>query len=762
MTNRDVALLKVAALVVPVTLGLSCVERDWSLCSPQDQCKPGFVCTATWQCVRATDAGTADGGDVSADVASRGDGMAGLDSGGDRSTNVDNGDAAAQADAPVDAPADATAHDTAPDLPMVDAPGTCSTDKDCSPSAPLCLGNHCAKCSSDNDCQARSGTPACAGSGLCVACTQNKHCAGSPDAGVDAGPVDAADGGTDGGDVGGATASLCDTTTNQCVECLQRSDCAGACQACAAGVCVAVTNQDDPAGCAGTCDSQSVCRSKQGQLCQTTANGCLAGMFCSPDAYCCDTACTSPCMACDVQGHVGACTPVTSGAPHSGHLGCGTDPQCMGTCTGQADGHCTYPVAKTCGGGPICSGPSLIGTGTCSQGSCVAPAGQLCNDGFNCSGTACKTSCAAAADCQDSYTCLGGSCHVKALGVAIGTFSACAVFFDGKVRCWGGDSAGELGDGQVRSPGQSILVPTAVIGISNAKSIAAGFQHYCALLGDGTVHCWGANTSGQLGNGGYDNASTPTAVTGLVGAAVTAIAAGGNHTCALLSDSTVRCWGADESGQLGVLGGNPSTPQAPNLSGVKAIAAGGYHTCVLTSDGEVRCWGLNGDGELGIAITDEFTIVPQTVAGLPGAASAIAAGTFHSCALLTDGTVYCWGLGTDGQLGTGLTDSSATPALIYVAPATAISASGISTCALLATKTVSCWGRVMNPNDYEYAASGSCLSPAVVPGTANVIAVAAGDRSCAVVQDGSIVCWGSGLNASAGTFDAGAVAVPGW
>ena len=85
MTNRDVALLKVAALVVPVTLGLSCVERDWSLCSPQDQCKPGFVCTATWQCVRATDAGTADGGDVSADVASRGDGMAGLDSGGDRS-----------------------------------------------------------------------------------------------------------------------------------------------------------------------------------------------------------------------------------------------------------------------------------------------------------------------------------------------------------------------------------------------------------------------------------------------------------------------------------------------------------------------------------------------------------------------------------------------------------------------------------------------------------------------------------------------------
>jgi alpha-tubulin suppressor-like RCC1 family protein len=390
----------------------------------------------------------------------------------------------------------------------------------------------------------------------------------------------------------------------------------------------------------------------------------------------------------------------------------------------------------------------------------VPPEGQLCSNGFNCSGDACKTSCSVAADCQDTYACLGGSCHVKALSVAVGGDSACAVFVDGKVRCWGGDSNGELGDGQTRPYGQSISVPAPVIGISNAKAVAGGLKHYCALLGNGTVRCWGDNTWGQLGNGGYDAASTPTAVTGLTG--VTAVAAGANHTCVVLSDATVRCWGASGSGQLGVLGGEPSKPQAPKLTGVTAIAAGGGHTCVVMNSGEVRCWGGNGDGQLGVTITAAFTVDPQTVTGLSGPATAISAGDGHSCALLADGTVWCWGRGTDGQLGTGLTDPSSTPVSIYVAPATAVSASSISTCALLATKTVSCWGKVMNFYDYAEEASGICLSPGLVTGASSAVAISAGDHSCAVIQDGSILCWGWDYNASPPTFTTTATPVPAW
>ncbi len=775
MTNREVVRLKIAILVVPVTLGLACgVKRDWSVCTPRDPCLPGFMCTDTFKCVPAPDGGTADSGADGLAVAGSGrDVSASAEGGGDiaddLSTKVELPDAplVVPADAPpvsisVDAPSvDAPSIDMAPDLPQGDAAGTCSTDKDCSANAPLCLGNRCAKCSSDNDCRARPGGPACAASGLCVACTQNKHCAGSPDAGANSDSNDEADGGADGGLVS-AVANLCDTTANQCVECVQRSDCKGVCQACSAGACVTVKNQDDLTRCAGTCDGQGACKSKQGQLCSTTAGGCLAGTFCSPDSTCCDTACADSCMACDVQGHAGTCTAVTSGAPHSGHAGCGIDAQCMGSCNGRSDGQCEYPGAKTCGGGPSCSGPKLVGQSTCSKGACLPPEGQLCSDGFNCSGDACKTFCSVAADCQDTYACVGGSCHVKALSVAVGGDSACAVFVDGKVRCWGGDSIGELGDGQTRPYGQSISVPAPVIGISNAKAIAGGYQHYCALLGDGTVRCWGANNAGQLGNGGYDTASTPTAVAGLAGVTATAIAGGGIHTCVLLSDSTIRCWGYNGSGQLGVLGGDPTKPQAPNLTGVKAISAGGYHTCVIVGSGQVRCWGLGNSGQLGVTTVSFWTIDPQTVTGLPGAATAISAGDSHSCALLTDGTVWCWGAGGDGQLGTGSTDLSSTPVSIYTAPATAISASSLSTCALLATKTVSCWGKVMNPNDYEEEASGSCLSPALVTGESSAVTISAGDRSCAVAQDGSILCWGWDFAANPATFSATAVPVPAW
>ena len=121
---------------------------------------------------------------------------------------------------------------------------------------------------------------------------------------------------------------------------------------------------------------------------------------------------------------------------------------------------------------------------------------------------------------------------------------------DGSVRCWGHNDHGQLGNGNnaTGTPGMSLL-PIAVLGITNAATIAAGAVHTCALLTDGTVQCWGDSYWGQLGSGTTTSSSVPVAVAGITGA--TAIAAGSYHTCVLLTDGTIQCWGDDSLGELG-------------------------------------------------------------------------------------------------------------------------------------------------------------------------------------------------------------------
>lgn len=331
--------------------------------------------------------------------------------------------------------------------------------------------------------------------------------------------------------------------------------------------------------------------------------------------------------------------------------------------------------------------------------------------------------------------------------IAAGANHTCALAAGG-ARCWGSNESGQLGNGTVASAGRAPAVDSA----TGVSALAAGARHTCALMAAaGGVRCWGANQAGQLGDGTTTERHAPPATDALTG--VSAIAAGANHTCVLTQAGGVRCWGANESGQLGdgTTTGRDRPPTTDVLSGVKAIAAGANHTCALLMTGGVRCWGANTFGQLGDGTTADRPAPPER--DVITDVASLSAGSAHTCIVTSTGGVRCWGHNGGGELGEGsLLDAPAPPPTDVLVGVRAVAAGANFTCALMAAGGVRCWGY---NSDGQIGDETPNATERTAPPAADILpdakTIGAGNAHvCAATKTGGIRCWGANTSGQLG------------
>jgi len=336
--------------------------------------------------------------------------------------------------------------------------------------------------------------------------------------------------------------------------------------------------------------------------------------------------------------------------------------------------------------------------------------------------------------------------------LALGGAHSCVVGSDGNVRCWGANASGQLGDGTTTDR----RTPVLVANLTQVVSVAAGTAHTCALRAAGTVHCWGSSANDQIGPGTASR-STPLQVAGLAG--IVSITAGARHSCALDGTGVVRCWGDNTQGQLGRAGTGTA---AVDLDDVVAIGAGAEHTCAVDVRGDAWCWGRNTDDQLGAGDGSGIGLfeplpVPVRFSGttLPGIPSsgfvAITGGASHTCGLRAGGNAMCWGASPFGQVGDGGTDTHDTPQdVINVNDAISLATGNDFGCAVRVGGVARCWGRGTDGQLGNGTASDR-FSSVSVQSLDNAVQIAAGGRhACALRADGSVRCWGDNASGQLG------------
>ncbi len=443
-------------------------------------------------------------------------------------------------------------------------------------------------------------------------------------------------------------------------------------------------------------------------------------------------------------------------------------------------------------GGAVC-GPDCV-LASCGNGT-VQP-GEDCDDADADNTDDCLDNCLTAS-CGDGYQhtdveqCDAGG-YNAAIGcidncslftpiteISAGPFTTCALLEGGGARCWGRNAQCQLGlgtqaaVGDDETPGQAAPLS---LGDRKISQMALGRDHTCALFDDSSVRCWGANYAGMLGYGdtvsrGCEATTTP----GLLPAVqiwdgeehTVQLAAGDLHTCALSSQGRVRCWGSNFYGDLGYPGvaiaGDKQPPSAygPVTIGGEAavLMVGNHNTCVVLADtGALRCWGGNFWGSLGLGHYEKIgDDEDPALAGdivLPAPVAALGVGDSHTCALLTDDALYCWGANFEGELGLGeLGFAFTTPQKVAAGLVVAELGLGVAlTCARLADGTVRCWGTGKEGQRANGSTESSGVGVSAIASeqvefaatspAANALAVGNG-HVCAKLADGTLRCWGA-------------------
>ncbi len=492
-------------------------------------------------------------------------------------------------------------------------------------------------------------------------------------------------------------------------------------------VCTDICTIDDSACvAAGRCGD--------GTIQSTFAEDCdgdnLGGASCESLGY------TSGALICD-----GACAFDTSACLSecgNGQLEVGED--CDDGNAGAGDGcdNCTVEGGWDC----TAASPSVC-TPSCGDG--VILGDEEC-DGANLNGQTCNTR----GFPGGSITC-DGACRFdfstcsRWTQVEVGDEHTCALTQAGALYCWGNGATGGLGDGTTNSR----TLPNPVAGMtSGVIKVALGAYHTCAIKSGNTLWCWGYNSFGQLGVGDTTQRDSPVQLAGITAGDV---ACGVYHTCTVRTNGSVSCWGYNQQGMLG--DGTTTQRTSPitiaSFTGVSRVSLGIYHSCALKTNGTVWCWGNNGSGQLGDnSTTNRLTpVAVVTTSGLT-TASHLGVGWNHSCAVKTDGSAWCWGYNNFGQLGINVTTTYNYPVAVNgLGAGTTVSIDGgdNATCAVKTDGSAWCWGA----NSDGQVGDGTTTMrtvPAAVSAPLNSGAgqIATGEtHACALRTNGSVWCWGS-------------------
>lgn len=386
----------------------------------------------------------------------------------------------------------------------------------------------------------------------------------------------------------------------------------------------------------------------------------------------------------------------------------------------------------------------------------------------------------------------------KVTMIESGGSHSCLLTTQANLICWGLNDVGQVGDTQSDTG-------TLPYYLEDAKfmKVATGTRHTCGLKNESTIVCWGDNEMAQLGNNSTFSSSVPVAVQLPEGATAREIAAGDSHTCALLDNDDVMCWGSNSKGKLGdgsttqrlvptkvvqlhvapgesintmsdithngatistefsttdisshrtleygtdeFLSGETNTIDLGHFGSVRQIASGSHHSCMVIAGGYVKCWGDNVDGALGTGDETSHT-QPIDVKDLLGQARVVAVGRSHSCAVMSLGTVKCWGDNSSGQLGDGTVQSRRTPITASISGVVDVVLGDGFTCALSIDGTVSCWG--INSDGQLGRVGSSSLTPTTVEVDSDhsvMTLSASSSRVCAVLSNATVKCWGEGI-----------------